>query len=226
MARSAGDKLLHAGENRLEIAPLRHVYKERVIGTGSADLQDLESASCLPGGPPKGVQEVGFADQSRAGTGQQQPAAGHSLNCQAVHVQVTFQREVQRLAVPSLLAGVEDHHVETLAGRQDVAQPRKQIRLHETDARLVQVRVLSSEVEGLFVEVHAHNFLSLTEGLGVDRKTTAVTAEVQHALARAESRQGFSVGPLVEEEAGLVLTARGDAETEPMLGDGPGGRRD
>src|SRR5438128_2408484 len=137
MAGSAGHKLLHAGTNRLEIAPFRHMYKEWVIWTSSADLQDLESASCLPGGPPKGLQEVGFADQSRAGTGQQQPAAGHSLNCQAVHVQVTFQREVQRLAVPSLLAGVQDHHVETLAGRLNVAQPGKQIGLHETDARLV-----------------------------------------------------------------------------------------
>ena len=158
-------------------------------------------------------------DQPRTRAGQEQTARGHRLQGQAVHVEVAFQGVIDLLAVARLLGGVEHHHVEQLLGGDDVAQPGEQVGLHEAEPYLVEAGVLLRQGQGLLIQIDADDFLGSTQGLGIDREAARVAAQVEDAPAGAEGCQQAAIVALIEEEAGLVLAARGHPEADAMLGD-------
>src|SRR5262249_36867376 len=170
-----------------------HVDQERMIRPRARDVEQLQRASRLPGGAAQRLEEHLLADEARAGAGQEDAARRDGLQRQLVHVEVALEREIDLLAIASLLRWIEDHHVETLARRHDVAQPGEQVGLREANAGLVEVGILLRQRDHLLVEIDADHFLRLAKRLRINGKAAGVAAEIEYLFAGTEARQELAV---------------------------------
>nr|CEH49290.1 hypothetical protein XACLD7_13960006 [Xanthomonas citri pv. citri] len=194
---------------------MRH---ERVVRAGTGHFQNLDGAPGEIRGAPQHVQELLLGHQ--AGTrerGEQAAGLDHAQG-QLVHVQILLQRRNHLLAVAGHLGRVQDHHIELLAAVGRIAQPRKDVGLHELGPHVVELGVALGNGDHVFVDVHAQHFGRTARG-GIHRKAAGVAAQVQHALAFDLLAQPLTVVALVGEETGLVRTGRVGAELDAVLGD-------
>ena len=145
-----------------------------MVAARPADANDLQHTPGLPSGSPQRLQEVRLADQTGARTGQENAARRHRLQGQLVHVEITLQRQIDLLPIPRLLGRVEDHHVEPLPRGDHLAEPRKQISLHEPHLGLIEIGILLRQRDRLFVDVDADDFVRPAERLRVNGKPAAV----------------------------------------------------
>ena len=158
--------------------------------------------------------------QARAGTGQEDAARRDRLQRQPVHVEI-------------LLQGVDRPPRGRASAWPDRAPPRRSAAPLAIMSRsqgnrsactkrtrgLFSLAFCRGQREGLLVEIDADHLVGLAERLGVDGEAAGVAAQIEHALAAAERGEALAIVALIEEEAGLVLAAGGDAEPHAMLGD-------
>src|SRR5437763_5919629 len=111
---------------------------------------------------------------------------------ETVHVEIALQSKTHCLAIACLLRGIEDDDVKALTGRQNIAQPGKQVGLNEADPRLIQVGVLLRQIESVFVEIDRYHFVSVSQDLGMHRETPRVATKVQNATAGAKSGESLA----------------------------------
>ena len=76
----------------------------------------------------------------------------------------------------------------------------------------------------MLVQIDADGFLSFPDTFGVNRETAGVATQIEN-LFPPKTRQPLAVIALIEEKAGLVLTAGRNAEMQAVFGDDAGGRR-
>jgi hypothetical protein len=121
-----------------------------------SNTNDLHGSPRLPGCPAECFQEHFLADQAGARAGQEHSARRHCLQRQPIHVQITFQGEIDRFAVARLLGRVQHDDIE-LAPRWSsaryVAEPAEKVGLHEANLRPIYMRILAGKVERLLVEI-------------------------------------------------------------------------
>ena len=139
------------------------------------------------------------------------------MKCQAVHVAVFLECEIDRLAIAGELRRVEHDDIEALAVGNRVAQPGEQVGLDVADVRVVELGIRLGQFERAFIEVEANDFVRVAESLRIDAEAAGVAADVEHAFAAAELGEALAVVALIEKEARLVLAARRDAKLQPVL---------
>src|SRR5690606_20243166 len=107
--------------------------------------------------------------QAGAGEGREQAAGLDYAQRELVHVQVLLQRGDDLVAVAGHLGRVQDHHVVAVAPGGRIAQPREDIRLHETRAHAaveghVELRIGPGDLDHVGVDVHADHLAGATRG--------------------------------------------------------------
>src|SRR5262245_21030947 len=192
-------RLFHPSPHRLQIPSFSDMSQERMIRGGTGEAEDLQGTARLPGGAAEGFEKVVFANQTRAGTGEEQPAGSDGLQGEFVHVEVFLEGPGHVFTFAGLLGRIENHDVELLAVGKALAQPGEKVRLDEANApALIEVGVLFRQLQSLLIEIDADHFLGMAFRLGVDGKAARVAAQVQHALAGAELGEQPAVFPLVD----------------------------
>src|SRR5713226_3912812 len=166
----------HPAKNGLQVSALRNVNLKGMIRRGPGNFENLNRAARLPCGSAQALQASFFADQPRAGTREENSARRHDLQSKSIHIEVSLESETHRFTVARLLGRVENDDIKTLPAGQDVAKPMENIGLHETDSRLIQVGILTGQLEGLFIEVDGDHFFGVSQGLGVNGKSARVAA--------------------------------------------------
>ena len=157
-------------------------------------------------------------DEARAGASHEHAAGGDDLHSENVEVIIFLQAFGFEFFVAAVdkFGRIAEDEVPGLTVLLHLANPAKSVRMHEFNARVVEVRVALGHFDGLFVEVDAGYFRGAGQ-LGGDGEAAGIAAEVEDLEALGQGTKAPAVIALVAEEARLVAFSEVDFLNHPEL---------